>query len=257
MIMFKFSVAALVAAFLWMPIDAANADIAKPHHPTRLNCGWPRPDPGCRAPSPINGDAPLPAPAPAPAPAPTPTAACSGNIQCLLQNLLAVKTEIVAVAQSVVNDEAGVINTATGESSDPQLVTCVLGSSALGTPGQPGYVAPGQGFIAWVNALPQLAVSAVPEVPTGLDQPTQIAEDLEHARLVAKAVLLDAANLQTTMQQAGFTAGLRKSCQGFVQDAAVDMPMQAANDLAMVALVVGRFIGPAVALHERKLHSKS
>lgn len=181
---------------------------------------------------------------PSPKPAPVP------SVQKDFQDILSVKTELISILQEVVTDQAGVLNTTTGQSWDAPLIMCLNGNPGSGTPGQAGYVAPMPGLISWLQNLPTPSVSSVPPV---VDQ-NNAAEVAEHVRLLVIAGLQDAGNLVNILQANGSSLKqeVLSPCASFAQDATITVPAEVTGQIAAIIAIVKPWIPAAMAAKSAK-----
>lgn len=209
------------------------------HKAGGLQCGQPRPDPRCFTPT----------PAPTPPTPPVVSSTCTAaDLSCIITFLTSLKAEVIQVLNETVTDQAGVLNTTTGEAWDPYLVTCLDGTPGQGTAGQNGYVAPQAGLIAWINGLQGPNVATVPPIV----DPNNAAEAAEHARLIVLAGLQDVNVLVAGLQVSGPPASIMQPCSAFIQNAAITVPTQIAGQWAAIGTIAVKFFPAAFALHKAK-----
>lgn len=141
------------------------------------------------------------------------------------------RPDLIAALTETDTTQAAVINPTTGEAWDPYLHMCLMGTPASGAPGQPGYVAPEGGLIAWIQGLQQPTVASVPPLPDS-PAPSTLAE---HLRLIAIAGEQDVNTLVAVIQAGGFPASVRQPCAGFLQDAFITQPVTIAVQVAVIS----------------------
>lgn len=241
-------------------IDRAHA--AAPKHVVHhqgLNCGFPHPDAGCSASAPSASVTPAPAPSAPAAP------------RDIFSGLLTFQSDIVAHLQQADMYEAAPLNPATNAAYNPTAHECLAGMPGQGTVGQPGYIAPSIGLIAWVNGLQPLAGASVPPLPgptsalcladkaatpnpgnTALDcTPASPATLAVYADNQAAAALSRVNSLTSQVASGNFPgfSDIKQSCGGMLQHVQEEVG-QATTDVAAFTALVGKYVLPVVAAHK-------
>lgn len=158
----------------------------------------------------------------------------------LLTQIEGGKDKIIADLNQALTTQAAVINPSTGSAWDPDSVLCLGGVPAIGTQGQPGYVAPTPGLIAWISGLTAPAVSAVPPLP---DSPSA-ATLAVHARLLLMAANSDVGAVLNQVNTTGVPSNLKTACGAVVQDTVTAGGNLVSQGAAFAALL-GKFVAIA------------
>lgn len=177
----------------------------------------------------------------------------------IISALVNVRAQFVTDLQAVAT-MAATPNPVTGESWDPTALWCLNGTPAAGTPGQPGYIAPAGGLIAWVNgiSLPTPTTNPVPPVPAGGGIASQ-AEELwlqaialkQNAQPVINGIVSQLTNLGPPESVMNPCGALIQNRLQTVQNAAAS----AAANLAMFNAILLKYLPQAAILgHVRMVH---
>jgi hypothetical protein len=239
-----------------LAIASAGPAYAAPHH-RALQCGFPHPDPGCRAPV-------VPPVHVTPSPVVAPTNATPKDI---FSGLLTFQADVVANLQQADTYEAAPINAATGMAWNPTAHQCLTGMPGQGTAGQPGYVAPSQGLIAWVQGLAPLAASTIPPLPgptsavcladqAATPNPASTPLDCANPSPATIAVYADnqfgaaEGTVQSLLNQitsGGVPSDLKLSCGAMINHVG-DQIITATNQVAAFELLLAKYVMPLVAM---------
>jgi hypothetical protein len=93
-------------------------------------------------------------------------------------------------------------------------------------------------------------------VPPVIDQ-NNLAEQAEHARLLAKAGLAGVSSIVTLLQASGPPEAIMRPCDAFIQDAAINMPLQAVSEWGAIDTILVKFFPAAFAVHKARLEAHS
>jgi hypothetical protein len=203
-------------------------------------------------------------------PVPTP----SGPVPAkdIFSGLLTFQGEIVANLQQADTYEAAPLNSATPPTAfNPTAHECLVGMPGQGTAGQPGFVAPSQGLIAWVQGLTPLAGASVPPLPgpqsaacladmaatppptgTPLDcvspSPATVAV---YADNQAAAALSTVSSLTSQISSGNFPgfSDLKQSCGGMLNHVR-DEVTTATTDVLAIEALIAKYVVPVMAAHK-------
>lgn len=155
----------------------------------------------------------------------------------ILNHLLNAQSKVVSDLNQALTTQASVINPTTGSAWDPFSVMCLSGIPAIGTEGQPGYVAATPGLIAWIQGLTAPAVAGVPALP---DSPSA-ATLAVHARLLIMAANSDVSTVLTQVNTTGIPSNLKRACGSLINDASTQASTLISQGAAFAALL-GQFV---------------
>lgn len=225
----------LVTALIALAAVAALSTpaMASTHH-TRMNCGWPHPDPACFATPPVR-----------PAPTPASTTPATPSTQDIFSGLLNFQQEVITGLQQADTTQAAVLNPVTGAAWEPDIHICLNGMPAVGTPGQPGYIPGNTGLIGWVQSLTAPSVAAIPPLPAN-PSPATVAV---HVQIIADAALYDVNNVVSQINAGGFPKFLQTDCGGVLAHVQANINTVVGQVAAFDALLA-KYVMPVVAAHK-------
>lgn len=155
----------------------------------------------------------------------------------ILTTALNKRDQIVGDLNQALTTQAAVINPATGSAWDPYSVMCLSGIPAVGTQGQPGFVAATPGLIAWFQGLTAPAVGGVPALP---DSPSA-ATLAVHARLILMAANSDVGAVLNQINTTGIPSNLKLACGAVINDT-VTQGQNIVNQGAAFAALLAKFV---------------
>lgn len=189
----------------------------------------------------------------------------------IFSGLLQFQTEIVGNLQQADTYEAAPLNPSTGAAYNPTAHECLAGMPGQGTAGQPGYVAPSQGLIAWVAGLAPLEGASVPPLPGPKSAacladmaatPAPLGMPLDcvspspatiavYADNQAAAALGTVSSLTSQISSGNFPgfSDLKQSCGGMLNHVR-DEVVTATTDVLAIEALLAKYVMPVMAAHK-------